>query len=605
MTFDPVIDHLWQSTLCAAAIALLTLAFRRTHAQVRYWLWFTASLKFLVPFAALTAIGAQFQWRNTLPQAPPAWTIAFEAVSQPFVPPSVDIAFAQTPGAGGLSLAALLGTIWLLGSVATLALWALRWRRVSATARSGAPITAGRVHDAFRSLTSPPMLPLVSSNTSLEPGVFGIIRPVLLWPRDIDTRLDDEQVRAILAHELAHVRRRDNLTAVIHMAVESIFWFHPLVWWIGGRLVDERERACDEEVVRLGSDPHVYAESILRTCQYCIESPLSCVPGVTGSDLKKRIERIMTHRPRTRVGVWDRALLATVAVMTLAAPVAIGALNGPARAVGAEAVAATGIPSFEVATVKPNTSGAMRVTMRVVPGGAYEATNVTLESMIRMAYRLQESQLVGGPAWIYSDRFDILAKSAAGAPQSEFGLRMQSLLAERFNLKVRNETRDLPIYALVLARRDGTRGPRLTPSEVDCETAARGRSGAPPISTRPGEPPTCGTIIGPGRVTAGGATMAQIARTLSQHTGRTVVDRTALEGSFNYDLEFAPDPGLRGRGPGGGLPPGPAPEETTPANTEGVSIFTAIQEQLGLRLESQRGPVEVVVVDSADQPSEN
>ena len=266
MTFDPVIDHLWQSTLFAAAIALLTLAFRRTHAQARYWLWFAASLKFLIPFAALTAIGAQLQWRDALPQAPREWTIAFEAVSQPFVPPRVDIAFAQTPGASGLPLATLFGAMWMLGCVAILALWTLRWRRVSAAARSGSPITSGRVHDAFRRLASPPALPLVSSDTSLEPGVFGILRPVLLWPRDIDARLEDEQVQAILAHELAHVRRRDNLTAAVHMLVEAIFWFHPLVWWIGNRLVDERERACDEEVVRLGSDPHVYAESILRTC---------------------------------------------------------------------------------------------------------------------------------------------------------------------------------------------------------------------------------------------------------------------------------------------------------------------------------------------------
>jgi bla regulator protein blaR1 len=606
MTVDPVIDHLWQSTLFAVAIALLTLTFRRTQARARYWLWFAASLKFLIPFAALTAIGAQFQWQHALPQAPREWTIAFEAVSQPFVPPRVDIASAQMPGAGGLPLAALLGAMWLLGSVVLVALWTLRWRRVSAAARSGSPITSGRVHDVYHSLASPPVLPLVSLDTALEPGVFGIVRPVLLWPRDIDARLDDEQVRAILAHELAHVRRRDNLTALIHMVVEALFWFHPLVWWIVSRLVDERERACDEEVVRLGSDPNVYAESILRTCQYYIESPLSCVPGVTGSDLNKRIERIMTDRPRTSLSVWNRAVLATVAVMTLAAPVAIGALSAPARAAGADAVAATDRPSFEVATVKPNTSGAMRVTMRVLPGGAYEATNVTLESMIRMSYRLQESQIIGGPAWIYRDRFDILAKSAAGVPQFEFSLRMQSLLAERFNLEIRNETRDLPIYALVSARGDGSRGPRLTPSDVDCERPSRGRSGAPPpMPTRPGERPACGTITGPGRVTAGGATMSQIARTLSQYTGRMVIDRTALDGSFNYDLEFAPDPGLRGRGPGGGLPPGPLPEGTAPARAEGASIFTAVQEQLGLRLESQHGPVQVIVVESADQPSEN
>src|SRR6185312_10120322 len=139
-------------------------------------------------------------------------------------------------------------------------------------------------------------LPTLSSPALLEPGVFGILRPVLLLPEGITDRLTSEHLSAILAHELCHVRRRDNLTAAIHMAVEAIFWFHPLIWWLGVRLVEERERACDEEVLRLGNKPHVYAESILKTCQFYLESPLTCMSGVTGSDLKRRVVRIMTQR---------------------------------------------------------------------------------------------------------------------------------------------------------------------------------------------------------------------------------------------------------------------------------------------------------------------
>ncbi len=259
--------------------------------------------------------------------------------------------------------------------------------------------------------------------------MFGVLHPVLLWPRDIDTRLDDAQVHAILAHELAHVRRRDNLTAALHMLVEAVFWFHPLVWWIGARLVDERERACDEEVVRLGNDPQVYAESILRTCQFFVESPLTCVPGVTGSDLKKRIERIMSHRPGTNLGTLSKTFLMTSAVLTLLAPVASGALTTPPRPVAVNLTLEPGKRSFESATVMANKTGAMRVVMSVQPGGAWEATNVTLESMIRMAYRLQESQLVGGPAWIYSDRFDIVAKSRSRRPGS--GVRSPHAVAAR------------------------------------------------------------------------------------------------------------------------------------------------------------------------------
>src|SRR5262249_31583235 len=130
----------------------------------------------------------------------------------------------------------------------------------------------------------------------LEPGVVGVRRPILLLPRGIADCLAHSEMDAILAHELCHVRRRDNLWASIHIIVETLFWFHPLVWWIGARLLQERERACDEDVVSRGNLPDTYAEAILRVCRFYTESPLVCVSGVTGSDLKKRIESIMRNR---------------------------------------------------------------------------------------------------------------------------------------------------------------------------------------------------------------------------------------------------------------------------------------------------------------------
>ena len=128
-----------------------------------------------------------------------------------------------------------------------------------------------------------------------EPGVFGILHPVLLWPEGISQHLDDAHLESIFAHELCHVQRRDNLTSAIHMLVAAIFWFHPLVWWLEKCLIDERERACDEAVLQLVKQPQIYAESILKVCEFCIESPLTCVSGITGADLKKRIVQIMTE----------------------------------------------------------------------------------------------------------------------------------------------------------------------------------------------------------------------------------------------------------------------------------------------------------------------
>lgn len=278
--------------------------------------------------------------------------------------------------------------------------------------------------------------------------------------------------------------------------------------------------------------------------------------------------------------------------------------------VRAQAPAASERKSFEVATIKPNKSGEMRVSMRIIPGGAYEAFNVTLGAMIRQAYRLQDFQLIGAPAWVDQNRFDIVGKVPAGEPL-DLPARVQSLVLERFNLKAREETREAPIYALIVANQNGKLGPKLTPSTKDCAAAARGRGNAPTPTPPTGPPPPgtrpdCGITMGGGRIVAGGQSMAQLANTLSQFSGRTVVDRTGLAGNYDFDLEFTPDPGLRGRGPGGGLPPAaPAPGSDRVVDATGVTIFTAIQEQLGLKLDSQRGPVPVLVIESVSQPTEN
>jgi TonB family protein len=158
----------------------------------------------------------------------------------------------------------------------------------------------------------------------MEPGIFGIVRPVLLWPATISEHLQDSHLRAILAHEVSHVRRRDNLAATMHMAVEAIFWFHPIVWWLGARLVEERELACDEEVLQLGNSPSIYAESILKTCEFCVGAPLACVSGVTGAELKKRIVRIMTPNRAEKLGRGRKILLASVGVVSVVGPVLFG-----------------------------------------------------------------------------------------------------------------------------------------------------------------------------------------------------------------------------------------------------------------------------------------
>jgi TonB family protein len=229
------------------------------------------------------------------------------------------------------SLSGWLLLLWGSGASLVLGVWMVRWRRVAALVRSGEPMTEGAVVTTMRQLEAASgagrPLRVIAVDGSIEPGVFGVFKPVLLWPRSIAHHLDSAQIDAILTHELSHVRRRDNFLSALHMAVQTVFWFHPLVWWLGARLVEERERACDEAVVHAGAEPELYAESILRTCQFYVESPVACVTGVTGSNLKKRIEQIMRSDAAMSLSRAKQALLATIALATVAAPVVAGATN--------------------------------------------------------------------------------------------------------------------------------------------------------------------------------------------------------------------------------------------------------------------------------------
>jgi len=321
-------NHLWQSTLCLVIAGLLTLVLRNNHARVRYGLWLAASVKFLIPFSLLIFLGSHLAGPRTLPPTEPGIFSAMQAVSQPFTPPAPAISQdVHSPPPDLVHLfPAILVAAWFCGFIVVLFVWYARWRRISAALREALSLREGREVEALRrvevllGIRKP--IDLLMSSATLEPGIFGIVNPALVWPKGISVRLDNAQLEAILAHELWHVRRRDNLAAVIHMVVEALFWFHPLVWWLGALLVEERERACDEEVLRLGCKPEVYAESILHVCKHYVESPLVCVAGVSGSNLKKRMERIMNYREPRKLDLGRKLLLAAVGSVLFAAMIA-------------------------------------------------------------------------------------------------------------------------------------------------------------------------------------------------------------------------------------------------------------------------------------------
>ena len=335
-------NHIWQSTLFAILAGICTLVLRKNQARIRHSLWLAASLKFLVPFALLVNAGSQLPKLNGAADSQPAFYFVLQTMSQPFHQASSLLRW----------LPAVVAVLWLAGFVTVISRWCLRWRRVAVAMQSSVQLCHGREAELLRRVEKSAgiqrPISLRSSQTSLEPGIFGIVRPRLLWPAGISEHLRDEHLAAILAHEVQHVRRHDNLAAAVHMVVEAIFWFHPLVWWVGARLVEERERACDEAVLLLGNPPEIYAEGILKTCEFCVASPLTCVSGVTGADLKQRIVRIMTQRSVHKLGLLKKLLLVAIGTGAVAAPVIGGLIKTPAAAAQARAGTSDAFSKFAV-----------------------------------------------------------------------------------------------------------------------------------------------------------------------------------------------------------------------------------------------------------------
>lgn len=247
--------------------------------------------------------------------------------------------------------------------------------------------------------------------------------------------------------------------------------------------------------------------------------------------------------------------------------------------------------AFEVASVKRNTSGETRIRFETPPG-RLTAVNVPLRFAIRQAYRVPESRMVGGPPWLDTDRFDILATAPADAATPDVRQMLRVLLADRFGLVLHSETRQMPIYSLVLARDDRDLGPNLRRSGTDCTgQTSRLVAGRVQCGVLVSQAPTSASLRG------GGARFAEFVRLLGDFLDRPIVDDTGLTGTFDLELQFTAD---RGSVPGVGVPGGVG----AAANTDDIpSIFTALREQLGLKLDARRGSAEVFVIDSVSPPS--
>jgi uncharacterized protein (TIGR03435 family) len=582
-------NHLWQSTLFAITAGLLTLALRKNRARARYWLWLAASVKFLVPFSLLVIVGSRLPWSRGSAGAKAGLSFVMEEVGQPFMQPMTSIASLATPKTIFASLIHLLPAllaVWLCGSLVVIFVWLLRRQRISAAIREATPLREGREVEVLRRLEHiegiRKQTEILLSRASLEPGIFGIVQPILIWPERISERLEDAHLEAILAHELWHVRRHDNLAAAIHMVVEAIFWFHPLVWWLGARLLEERECACDEEVLESGRERQVYAESILKICEFCVGSPLTCVSGVTGADLKRRIARIMSKRVTRRLDLSRKLLLSAAGLLAVAVPIVFGLLHATQARAGSPAQnAATIASTFSDVSIKSNTSTGNAMHKMLGGSDGYTMENVTLRMLIGDVYGVQDDRISGAPEWLNFERYDIhtkIDKSVADelqklSPEQRKLARermLQALLAEHFKLTLHRETKDILVYVLSI----DDNGPKLQLTKPG-DTYPNGIKG---LDGLPAGPHRVGGQRG--QLTVQALPMATVASVLSRELGgRTILDRTGLKGEYDFTLRWTPD-------------------------EDQAVILTAIEEQLGLKLETQKVPMEVLVIDHAERPSE-
>lgn len=414
---EALVNHLWQSSVFAVGIAVLVLLLRNNSASVRYCLWLAASIKFLIPFALLTALGSQLQssfdvgselnlnqlaWlpklekviepvqdsnRTKYYQQPSTKTDAQPTIELPnsgfMSAPRTAVAFNQTlPENIEFAIAkiksiflTILFSIGCLGTAIVFGRWVKAWIKLNTI-----------VNQALITQQFDFPVPVKISKDIKVPGVFGVFRQILLLPEKISESLDKKACAAVLAHEKMHLNRYDNATASIHKIVEAIFWFHPFVWWIGKQLNIERELACDEAVLRQGHQPKAYAEGIVSLCQHSVSTPLLCAVGSSGRALRSRIKLIASVSKVKKITRFKKTGLALFASLSLFVPIVLGAFqasNVLAQSKNNKA------PKFEHVSLSKGFKEARRVGFYYTPMGGLEVSHWSLLDVIGVAHNVQ------------------------------------------------------------------------------------------------------------------------------------------------------------------------------------------------------------------------
>jgi uncharacterized protein (TIGR03435 family) len=586
-----LVHFLWQGTLIATLYAALRSMAREKSANTRYVLacWALALL-LAVPALTWFILRPAETLLATAGAAHPASAHpALTGFSVPVALPAVESA------AVSKSFLTWVVGIWLAGAMALCFRLAYSWlaaaRLQTRSVRPAPAMWQDRVRALALRLEIIRPVRLVVSAIVQTPCVVGWLRPVVLFPVGALVGLPAEQVEALLMHELAHIRRHDFFVNILQSLAEAVLFYHPAVWWISGQIRAERELCCDDLAVATSGDVLAYA-SALAEMEFGRPDHLGAVMAANGGSLAHRIGRLVgLSRPAARMASGPGVLLCA-ALVILTAIAVFGQSAAPLR--------------FEVASIKPNTDVNVRMRrVRPLDHGRLTTTNATLGMLLSNAYELQPYQIIEGPEWMGSDGFSIEAKGDPSADEHQVRLMLRSLLEDRFQLRFHRETRNLPIYTLNIGK-SGARLPQ--PKEDGCVSqdgaapspagvsSARGAGSA----TVPCGVPVITAMPFAGRIAGGKTSMPQLLRILQLVLGRPVADRTGITGPFDVRLDFARDEVTAGLT----LPPGSTPPAEDAA-TLPPSILSAIQDQLGLKLESAKGPVEVLVIEHVERPTSN
>jgi uncharacterized protein (TIGR03435 family) len=456
------------------------------------------------------------------------------------------------------------------------------------------PVVTGlwQVRSLFRSALPWRHGQLIVERLALDPGIHrrvevllheglygpmtcGVVHPAIVLSKDAQTWNEEDLTRAIV-HELEHVRRGDWLSHCFARTVCAVYWFHPLVWIAWRQLALEAERSCDDAV--LGhSEATAYADQLVGLARRLLVAARLPLPAMAShADLATRVGAVLDSRQhRGRAGRFFVVLTCAVAAVLVLTMSPLRMVAAP-QSSGAD-VRTAAPPQFEVVSVRPSRAAGWQYTIKPSAGG-FAAKNIPLSYLIMWAFKINDYQLAGAPK-LASDRYDIAAKPGA-VTEGDMRLMLLGLLQDRFKLKVHRERREGLQYVLTIAKG----GSKLKePKEASCPA----ESG--PTESGPTAPP-CGRLSWSSRSLAGRtAPMQMLVFVLSQSLGATVVDKTGLKGPFDMTLRWTPDAG----------------SAHAPADDAPPSLFAAVQEQMGLKLQPRKGLTEVIVVDHLERPTEN